>query len=219
MSAPVRVLVVDDQRLLRRSLVTILDAAADVEVVGEADNGTSGVAVARAVRPDVVLMDIRMPAGLDGIAATEAICSDPGLGGTRVCVLTVFEEDAYVFRALQAGASGYLLKDTPPEGVVQAVRAVHAGGSLLSPGVLATVVAHAPSGGHGPTQLEALTPRQTEVLRLVASGLSNQEIEERLNVSHSTLKTHMGALLRRLGARDRAQLVIAAYEGGLMGSG
>ncbi|WP_103061992.1 response regulator [Actinomyces qiguomingii] len=214
----IRVLIVDDQTLLRRSLVTILNPVADILVVSEATDAASSLAAARSLLPDVILMDIHLSNGSDGIEATRAICSDAALRCTKVCMLTVFDDDASVFRALRAGASGYLLKDTPPEGVIDAVRTINAGRSLLSPGVLSTVIAHAHPAEVLSVPLSALTSRQTEVLRLVASGLSNDDIEERLGISHSTLKSHMGALLRRLGARDRAQLVIAAYEGGLMGT-
>ena len=219
---PVRVLVAEDQALLRASLAALLDAEDDLEIVGQAADGARAVALAAGLRPDVVVMDIRMP-GLTGIEATARICADPALAGTRVLVLTMFEIEEYVLGALRAGASGFLLKDADPQAVVDAVRTVHEGQSLLSPQVLSRLVARMPravsAGGSGSTRadaVEALTPRQREVLLLIAQGLSNSEIEAELGITRATCRSHITALLARLGARDRAQLVIAAYESGLV---
>lgn len=209
MNTPIRVLVAEDQALLRASLAALLDAEPDLEVVGQAADGAEAVALATRLRPDVVLTDIRMPVE-DGIEATRRICA--ALPDTRVLVLTMFEVDDYVLGALRAGASGFLLKDAEPQAVVDAVRTVHAGQSLLSPQVLARLIGPvAPGPG-----IEGLTPRQTEVLRLIARGRSNSEIETELGITRATCRTHISALLARLGARDRAQLVIAAYEAGLV---
>ena len=209
MSAPIRVVVAEDQALLRLSLVALLDAEDDLEVVGQAADGAEAVALATRLRPDVVLTDIRMP-GHDGIEATRLIRA--ALPETRVLVLTMFEVDEYVLGTLRAGASGFLLKDAEPQAVVDAVRTVHSGQSLLSPQVLARLIGPvAPGPG-----IEGLTPRQTDVLRLIARGCSNSEIETELGITRATCRTHITALLARLGARDRAQLVIAAYEAGLV---
>jgi len=217
-TAPVEITVViaEDQELLRTSLVTLLNADPHIRVVAEASDGVEAVGLVTRSAPDVVLMDIRMPR-LDGIAATAAISQNPDLRETRVIILTMFELEDYVFQALRAGAAGFLLKDTTPAAIVQAVRTVHDGQRLLSPPALRLLIERFVPQRRGTGQLDVLTPRQTEVLRLVARGLSNQEIEETLHISHATMKTHMSALLERLGARDRAQLVIAAYESGLVG--
>lgn len=218
MTSGPRVVVVDDQPLLRHSLRLILQAAG-IEVVGEAGSGVEAVQRVRALRPDVVLMDIRMPDG-DGLQATRRITSDPELAATRVIVLTMFELDAYVHEALRGGASGFLLKDAEPDRLVDAVRRTHAGESLFAPSVLERIVTHylrAPAAT--PTPPAGLTPRDTEVLRLVGRGLSNVEIADALTISMGTVKTHMGNLLAKLHARDRAQLVIAAYEAGLVSPG
>lgn len=214
----IRVVLADDQTLLRRSLAALIDSEPDLAVVGEAATGADAIAVTRTTRPDLVLMDIRMPE-IDGLVATRRVCADPDLAGTRVVVLTMFELDEYVVEALRAGASGFLLKDTPPQALVDALRTVHAGRSLLSPRALGVMVerslpAAGPRGG-----LDGLTPRQTEILTLVARGLSNDQIEAELRITRATLKSHISALLARLGARYRAQLVIAAYEGGLVAPG
>lgn len=188
-----------------------------------AGNGARALALAAELRPDVVLMDIQMP-GLSGIKATARICVDPALGGTRVLILTMFEVDDYVLGALRAGACGFLLKDADPQALVDAVRTVHEGQSLLSPRVLARLVARMPSAavvgasaGRRTDGVGALTPRQREVLLLIARGLSNSEIEAELGITRDTCRSHITALLARLGARDRAQLVVAAYEAGLIG--
>ena len=209
MSGPIRVLVAEDQALLRSSLSALLDAEDDLEVVAQAADGAEAVRLATCLRPDVVLTDIRMPV-CDGIEATRLIRA--ALPDTRVLVLTMFEVDEYVLGALRAGASGFLLKDAEPQAVVDAVRTVHCGQSLLSPQVLARLIGPvAPGPG-----IEGLTPRQTDVLRLIARGRSNAEIEAELGITRATCRTHITALLARLGARDRAQLVIAAYEAGLV---
>jgi len=220
MTAPVRVLVVDDQPLIRHSLRLIIDGAPDLAVAGEADTGEAAVARARATRPDVVLMDIRMPGG-DGIDATRRIVADPALTGTRVLVLSMFELDEYVHGALRAGASGFLLKDADPGQLVDAIRRTHSGESLFAPRILTRLVEHyldraAPRPATKPA---TLTVRETEVLTLVGRGLSNQEIASTLTISMGTVKTHIGNLLAKLHARDRAQLVIAAYEQGLVSPG
>ena len=220
--APIRVLIAEDQALLRTTLAALLEAEPGMSVVGLAEDGARAVALAAELRPDVILMDIQMP-GLTGIEATRRICADPALAATRVLILTMFEIDDYVLGALRAGACGFLLKDTDPQSLVDAVRTVHEGQSLLSPQVLARLVACMPrtvsAGAPRSTwasDIEALTPRQREVLLLIARGLSNTEIEVELGITRATCRSHITALLARLGARDRAQLVIAAYEAGLI---
>ena len=220
--ASIRVLIAEDQALLRSTLAALLQAEPGMSVVGLAEDGVRAVALAAELRPDVVLMDIQMP-GLTGIEATSRICADPALAATRVLILTMFEVDDYVLGALRAGACGFLLKDADPQSLVDAVRTVHEGQSLLSPQVLARLVARmprtAPAGAPGIARaddVEALTPRQREVLLLIAQGLSNSEIEVELGITRATCRSHITALLARLGARDRAQLVIAAYEAGLI---
>ena len=220
--APIRVLIAEDQALLRTTLAALLEAEPGMSVVGLAEDGARAVALAAELRPDVILMDLQMP-GLTGIEATTRICADPALAATRVLILTMFEIDDYVLGALRAGACGFLLKDTDPQSLVDAVRTVHEGQSLLSPQVLARLVACMPrtvsAGAPRSTwasDIEALTPRQREVLLLIARGLSNTEIEVELGITRATCRSHITALLARLGARDRAQLVIAAYESGLI---
>ena len=221
-SPSIRVLVAEDQALLRTTLAALLEAEPGMSVIGLAEDGARAVTLAAELRPDVVLMDIQMP-GLTGIEATRRICADPALAATRVLILTMFEIDDYVLGALRAGACGFLLKDTDPQSLVDAVRTVHEGQSLLSPQVLSRLVARMPraasAGASGSTRadaVEALTPRQREVLLLIAQGLSNSEIEAELGITRATCRSHITALLARLGARDRAQLVIAAYESGLI---
>ena len=220
--APIRVLIAEDQALLRSTLAALLQAEPGMSVVGLAEDGVRAVTLAAELRPDVILMDIQMP-GLTGIEATRRICADPALEATRILILTMFEIDDYVLGALRAGACGFLLKDAAPQSLVDAVRTVHEGQSLLSPQVLSRLVARMPraasAGASGSTRadaVEALTPRQREVLLLIAQGLSNSEIEAELGITRATCRSHITALLARLGARDRAQLVIAAYESGLV---
>ncbi|MEU5916868.1 response regulator [Streptomyces sp. NPDC004288] len=222
----IRVLLADDQALLRSAFKVLVDSEPDMEVVGEAPDGAEAVALARATRPDVVLMDIRMP-GTDGLAATRTITADPELADVRIVMLTTFEVDEYVVQSLRAGASGFLGKGAEPEELLGAIRIAHAGEALLSPaatkGLIATFLAQGPAsdpaggGGDARTQrLAALTAREREVLVLVAGGLSNDEIAERLDVSPLTVKTHVNRAMAKLGARDRAQLVVTAYESGLV---
>jgi DNA-binding NarL/FixJ family response regulator len=214
----IRVLVVDDQDLVRVGLRTLIDSEEGLELAGEAADGLAAVALARELKPDVVLMDIRMP-GVDGIEATRRIVADPDLAATRVIVLTTFEVDQYVFDALRIGASGFLLKDTRPPQLIAAIRAAVDGGTLLSPSVTRTVVSEfvsrAPAARAPHPQLHLLTQRELEVVGLVAGGLNNDEIAETLVVSPATARTHVSRAMTKLGARDRAQLVVFAYQSGL----
>jgi DNA-binding NarL/FixJ family response regulator len=215
----IRVLLADDQALIRAGFRLLLDSESDIEVVGEATDGQQTVELANALRPDVVLMDIRMPI-LDGIRATEQIGSRQDLAAVKVLILTTFESDEYVFEALRAGASGFLLKDTDPAELVRAVRLIAAGEALLAPSVTRRLIADyatrpQPARSLPPT-LDELTAREREVLALVAEGLSNQEIATRLVVSPATAKTHVSRTMLKLGARDRAQLVVIAYRTGLV---
>lgn len=230
----IRVLLADDQRLVRAGFRALLDSEPDIEVVGEAEDGEQAVVLAVSTRPDVVLMDIRMPR-LDGLEATSRIVGDPSLAETRVLVLTTFEVDEYVFGALRAGASGFLLKDVDAVALIEAVRLVAAGEALLAPSVtrrlIEEFVAVSPAAAPQPGAEDApgdgrwraagvladLTPREREVLALVGRGLTNQEIAEELVLSPLTAKTHVSRLFLKLGARDRAQLVVTAYETGLVG--
>ncbi|MFC6882433.1 response regulator transcription factor [Actinomadura yumaensis] len=215
----VRVLVADDQALLRGSFRVLLDTAPGLAVVGEAGTGAEAVDLAARERPDVVLMDVRMPE-MDGIEATRRICAPDGPPGVRVLILTTFDLDAYVYSALHAGASGFLLKDTPPADLLSAVRTVADGEALLAPSVtrrlITEFVRHGGSAHPPPRSLDGLTEREREVLTLIARGLSNAELADHLHLSPATVKTHIGRLLAKLQARDRAQLVIAAYESGLI---
>jgi DNA-binding NarL/FixJ family response regulator len=217
----IRVLVADDQALVRAGFTALLGAEPDLEVVGEAGDGQAAVAAVQELAPDVVLMDIRMPL-LDGLAATRQIAEDPALQGTRVIVLTTFELDEYVFEALRSGASGFLLKDIEPVELLRAVRVVAAGEALLSPSVTRRLIAEFASRAKEPPQsklLELLTDRETEVVALVGAGLTNDEIAARLVLSPATAKTHVSRAMGKLGARDRAQLVVFAYENGLVRPG
>jgi DNA-binding NarL/FixJ family response regulator len=215
----IRVLLADDQTLVRSGFRVLLERTEGIEVVGEVSDGEQAVQRARADRPDVVLMDIRMP-GLDGLEATRRIASDPELAAVRVIMLTTFDLDEYVFEALQAGASGFLLKDVEPDDLRNAIRVVANGEALLSPSVtrrlIAEFVAQPGRTRHTPSELEELTDREREVMALVATGLTNDEIAERLVISPATSKTHVSRILLKLGARDRAQLVVVAYESGLV---
>ncbi|WP_245647149.1 response regulator [Microtetraspora niveoalba] len=217
-SEPVRVLVADDQALLRGSFRLLVETAPGLTVVGEAATGAEAVELARAERPDVVLMDVRMPE-MDGIEATRRICGSPETAGVRVLILTTFDLDVYVYGALRAGASGFLLKDTPPADLLAAIGVVAAGDALLAPGVTRRLIAEfarRPEPARPLTRtLDGVTEREREVLGLIARGLSNTEIAEHLRLSLATVKTHVGRLLTKLDARDRAQLVIVAYESGL----
>jgi DNA-binding NarL/FixJ family response regulator len=217
----IRVLVADDQALVRGSFRILVDTAPDLASVGEAASGAEAVELARSEKPDLVLMDIRMP-GVDGIEATRQITADPQTSAVRVLILTTFDLDEYVFAALRAGASGFLLKDTPPADLLAAIRVVAAGDALLAPGVTRRLIeefTRRPEPAPRPaTATEEITEREREVLTLVGLGLSNTEIADRLHLSLSTAKTHIGRLLMKLGARDRAQLVIAAYNSGLVGT-
>ena len=222
MTPPViRVVLADDQALVRAGFQALLDAQDDIAVVGEAADGGEAVVVTRRERPDVVLMDIRMP-GTDGLAATRAIGADPALDAVRVVILTTFELDEYVFEALRSGASGFLVKDTEPAELLRAVRAVAAGDALLSPSVTRRLIeafASEPADLRAAVDLGLLTNREREVMALVAAGLSNDEIADRLFVSTATAKTHVNRAMTKLGARDRAQLVVFAYESGLVRAG
>ncbi len=226
---PIRVLLADDQELLRGSLRLLVDSTPGLVAVGEAGTGARAVELARSERPDVVLMDVRMP-GMDGIEATRRICGESC--GAKVLILTTFDLDEYVYAGLRAGASGFLLKNTPPADLLTAIRVIAAGEGLLAPSVTRRLIAQfaqstqfaqsaqfartaADRPRPGPL-LDGLTAREREVLTLVARGLSNLEIAATLHVSTATVKTHIGHLLAKLGARDRAQLVIAAYQGGLV---
>jgi DNA-binding NarL/FixJ family response regulator len=219
----ISVLLADDQALVRAGFRALLNAEPDIEVVAEAADGLEAVRLAQQTRPDVVLMDIRMP-GVDGLEATRRIAADPALAGTRVVILTTFELDEYVFEALRTGASGFLVKDTEPVELLRGVRAVAAGDALLSPSVTRRVIGEFVTAGGRERpgtsrELEQLTDREREVMVLVAEGLSNDEIAARLVISPATAKTHVSRTMVKLGARDRAQLVVYAYEAGLIRPG
>lgn len=219
---PIRVAIADDQELVRAGLRLILEGEEDLEVVGEASDGLGVVALAREAAPDVVLMDVRMPR-LDGIEATKAIVAESGAGGTRILMLTTFDEDDYVYRALRAGASGFLLKDAPGEDLVAAVRQVHRGvEGLLALSITRRLIEHfsqqRPVTSAAP-ELSELTPREIEVLGQIARGQSNTEIAGALGVSETTVKTHVARVLMKLDLRDRVQAVVVAYEAGLVKPG
>jgi len=214
----IKVAIADDQPLVRAGFATMVSYADDFDLVGEADNGADAVAIAKRVRPDVFLMDIRMP-GLDGLEATRRITDDPALTGVRIIMLTTFDLDDYVYEALRNGASGFLLKDARPEDILNAVRVVAAGEALLAPSVTRRLIerfAAQPSAARPRSALAQLTERESEVLALVAQGLSNAEIGNQLYISLYTAKTHVSRILTKLHARDRAQLVMLAYETGLV---
>ena len=221
----IRVLLADDQALIRAGFHVLIDAADDLEVVGEATDGAQAVDLARRQQADVVLMDIRMP-GVDGLEATRRISADDDLAGVKVIILTTFESDEYVYQAIRAGASGFLVKDTEPADLIQAVRVVARGDALLSPSVTRRLITDLASRPERPPLIERdsgtlalLTEREREVLALVAEGLSNDEIAGRLFLSPLTAKTHVSRIMTKLNARDRAQLVVLAYESGLVTPG
>jgi len=217
----IRVGLADDQSLVRSGFAALLDAEDDIEVVGEAADGSEAVQLARQRRPDVLLMDIRMPV-LDGIAATRTIAASPELADVHVVILTTFELDEYIFDGLRAGAAGFLVKDTDAAELLRAVRVVAAGEALLSPAVTRRLIAEFTTRTVSPAQLpgvDELTAREREVVALVASGLSNEEIAGRIYVSQSTVKTHLARAMMKLRARDRAQLVVFAYQAGIAGPG
>ncbi|MEV5334938.1 response regulator transcription factor [Streptomyces werraensis] len=217
MAEAVRVLIADDQALLRGSFRVLVDSTPGMETVGEAGDGAEAVALARELTPDVVLMDLRMPV-MDGIAATREICSDASMAAVRVLALTMFDMDEYVYPALQAGASGFMLKDASPDDLVAGIRVIATGEGVLAPSVTRRVIAnfsHQDTAARPAPRLVGLTPREQEVLVLIAKGLSNAEIADHLVISLPTVKTHVSSLLSKLNARDRAQLVIVAYESGI----
>jgi DNA-binding NarL/FixJ family response regulator len=215
----IRALVVDDQEVVRAGFAALLETQSDFIVAGTAADGEEAVRLCAEHKPDVVLMDVRMPV-MDGIEATRQICAAADDDGPRILVLTTFDLDDYVYDALQAGASGFLLKDAPAEALFEAVRVVAAGEALLAPTVTRRLIAEfarmRPRQQPRPEELDALTPRETEILGLVAEGLSNHEIAERLVLSDETVKTHVSHVLGKLGLRDRAQAVVVAYESGLV---
>jgi len=214
----IRVLLADDQALIRTGIRSLLDAEDDIEVVAEATNGAEAVELAREHRPDIALIDVQMPV-MDGIEATRTIVADDSLDAVHVVVLTNYGIDEYVFTALRAGASGFLLKDTEPADLLQALRVAVRGDALLSPAVTRTLISEfvsRPANLASSSALDVLTPRELEVLALVAHGLSNDEIAERLVLSAATAKTHVSRAMTKLGARDRAQLVVIAYQSGLV---
>jgi DNA-binding NarL/FixJ family response regulator len=217
----IRAVIADDQNLVRSGLRMILDSQPDIEVVAEAQDGRDAVEVVRSLRPDIVLMDIRMP-GTDGLAATKTIAADPATSATKVVVLTTYDLDEYLFEALKAGAAGFLLKGVSPEDLIRGVREVAAGGSLLSPSATRRLIAEfvdsrptGPADDSAKRRVGTLTPRELEVLELMALGLSNSEIADQLIVGDNTVKTHVSHVLNKLAARDRIQAVILAYQSGV----
>ncbi|WP_150953179.1 response regulator [Microbacterium testaceum] len=216
MTAPVRIVLVDDQALFRAGIRMVIDSQSDLEVVGEASDGREGVEVVRATRPDLVLMDVRMPV-MDGLAATAEILREPD--APRVVVLTTFDLDEAAARAIQGGASGFLLKDSEPEFLLSAVRTVHAGSAVIAAEATRELFAHIADGGAGepvPAAYGSLTDREREIFALAAAGLSNAEIAEREFLSEATVKTHISRILTKLALRDRVQLVVFAYRHGLV---
>jgi DNA-binding NarL/FixJ family response regulator len=219
---PVKVLIVDDQAMVRQGFGALLSAQPDIEVVGDAADGADAPEAVRRWRPDIVLMDVRMPK-VDGLEATRRILRAPGLHHPRVIMLTTFDLDDYVYEALRAGASGFLLKDASADELIRAVRVVAAGDALLAPSVTRTLIADYAKrpvrDRPKPERLRVLTPRETEVLKLIARGMSNSEIADRLVLAEQTVKTHVGRILGKLDLRDRAQAVVLAYETGLVHPG
>jgi DNA-binding NarL/FixJ family response regulator len=215
----IRVLLADDQALIRAGFRVLVDSADDIEVVGEAEDGAQAVALARQHRADIVLMDIRMPR-VDGLEATRRIGADESLAGVKVLILTTFESDEYVYEALQAGASGFLVKDTEPAELLHAIHVIARGDALLSPGItrrlIADIAARRPARTPTHPALSELTEREREMMALVATGLSNNEIAAQLYLSPLTVKTHVSRAMLKLHARDRAQLVVIAYQNGLV---
>lgn len=221
MTGPTTVAIADDQTLVRAGFRALLDVQADMRVIGEAANGPDAVALCRRERPDIVLMDVRMPGG-DGIAATRTITADDSLRDTRILVLTTFSLDEYVFDALRAGASGFLLKDTDPAELLRGVRIIAAGEALLAPAITRRLIEEYAARAKNPMPtdaLNALTEREREIVALAGTGLSNDEIARRLVVSPATAKTHVSRAMAKLGVRDRAALVVLAYETGLVRPG
>lgn len=217
----IRVLLADDQRLVRAGFRSILEDQDDIEVVGEVGDGQAAVSACRELGPDVVLMDIRMP-GTDGLEASRQIAQDERLASVKVVILTTFDLDDYVYGALRAGATGFLVKDTEPEELLQAVRVAARGDALISPSVTRRLIAEFASRVKSPRadpRLDALTAREREVMQLVAAGLTNDEIAARLVLSPSTAKTHVSRIMSKLGARDRSQVVVLAYESGMVSPG
>jgi DNA-binding NarL/FixJ family response regulator len=218
----IRVLLADDHVLVRAGFRVLLEGEPDIAVAGEAANGEEALSLARHTRPDVVLMDIRMPV-VDGLEATRQIASEEQLADVKVLILTTFESDEYIFEALRAGASGFLLKTTEPTDLLQGIRVIAGGDALLSPSVtrrlIGEFVAHQPTIGRSSQRLDVLTEREREIMALVARGLSNDEIAELLTISPATVKTHVSRAMVKLGARDRAQLVVLAYQNGLVLAG
>jgi DNA-binding NarL/FixJ family response regulator len=224
MTTVIRVVLVDDQQLVRAGLALVIDSQPDMRVVGQAGDGAQALRLVATEACDIVLMDVRMP-GLDGLAATERLASAPHAGQTRpkIIMLTTFDLDEYLLQAIRAGASGFLLKDAPPEQLLDAVRAVHAGDAVIAPSstkrLLDHIAASAPAAPPRPHAFDELTAREREVLGLMARGLANREIARTLVVTEATVKTHVGRVLAKLDARDRVQAVVAAYENGLVAPG
>jgi DNA-binding NarL/FixJ family response regulator len=218
----IRVLIADDEALVRGGFLSMLERHADIDVVGEASDGRQAVALALELDPDVVLMDIRMPR-LDGLEATRRLLSKPGARAPRVLMLTTFDRDLYIYEALKAGASGFMLKDSPPERLAAAIRVVATGEAMLAPAITRRLIeehVRGPRPGQAiPAELDELSPRELDVLRLVARGDSNAEIAEGLHLSQATVKTHVAAILAKLGLRDRTQVVVFAYESGFVRPG
>lgn len=216
----IRVVIVDDQSLVRAGFKMLIDSENDLTTVGEAKNGADGIAVVKSLRPDVVMMDIRMPV-MDGIAAAQQICSDSSLDETKVLIVTTFDDDANLVEALRVGASGFVGKDAPPGQVLGAIRALHRGDGVLVPESIRSVVAQTAmsTSAEATQRLGRLTPREQDIVEQIGRGLSNDEIAERLFIGASTVKTHINRVLSKSGARDRAQVVVLAYESGLLAPG